>query len=611
MFRSSSHATSASIGGDATYNFNFDIEWITGTKIIDVIDNMSAYVFDKSDNRCNIKMTKLPTDGNLSLTLKTEPTSAFYVSPESDGIVCALTSLQIPDEKVENYKKEYIFFLDRSGSMEGKRIESAKKGLTMILDEMMANKHHNESFFNIIGFGYEYESMFPTSLQATPEHLKIAQKMLQHWNANMGGTEILRPLQYIQTVKSPSGSTERLIILLTDGEVENTEAVVNYIGSMKNTRTFTIGIGSDVNRNLVDKCADAGNGLSVCVADVVNLPEKIKEMLDVCAKLYYTNIVTKYYDSEGIALNQLLSVQHTDTLYPNKYFMNISSFKAEDFKKIKKVSIFGIKQDNTYEKTNWNVDIDNASEATIIDELFQIFVKEAINLDLFKDEEKIDMCIKHTVLCDLVSMIAVDHDSTSLPEIGVNAMVPNHSNMYDDILLCSFSSPSHPPPAASYSTYAACAAGGAGAKCEESDSEESVAGGGGGLFGGSYQETITEDDKRLRSLVPADFDFNAVNQKYISANPLSVFITSSGITHKKQALQTIAITKDHIIKLLKCKSEIYDDFIDYLVTHEEEFYKVIIDYLKNVNPDEMLLKKIYYYLGKKTTSVYCDDDDDW
>ena len=55
-------------------------------------------------------------------------------------------------------KGEYVFVLDRSGSMGGDRMESAKKALIIFLKSLPA-----DSYFNVVSFGTNFKSMFKTS----------------------------------------------------------------------------------------------------------------------------------------------------------------------------------------------------------------------------------------------------------------------------------------------------------------------------------------------------------------------------------------------------------------------------------------------------------------
>lgn len=55
-------------------------------------------------------------------------------------------------------KGDYVFFLDRSGSMGGTRIEKAKEALILFMKSLP-----EDSYFNVISFGSGSERMFPTS----------------------------------------------------------------------------------------------------------------------------------------------------------------------------------------------------------------------------------------------------------------------------------------------------------------------------------------------------------------------------------------------------------------------------------------------------------------
>ena len=60
---------------------------------------------------------------------------------------------------IDSAKAEFIFILDRSGSMDGKRIDSAKEGLITFLKSLPLN-----SLFNVYSFGNKFSKMFGNSV---------------------------------------------------------------------------------------------------------------------------------------------------------------------------------------------------------------------------------------------------------------------------------------------------------------------------------------------------------------------------------------------------------------------------------------------------------------
>jgi len=119
---------------------------------------------------------------------------------------------------------EFIFLVDRSGSMSGSYIRSARETLVLFLKSLPEG-----SFFNIIGFGSDYKKLFPKSVAYSQETLDKATAHAQQMEADLGGTELLRPLEHIFTSLESFAGLPRQIFVLTDGSVSNTNACIQKV----------------------------------------------------------------------------------------------------------------------------------------------------------------------------------------------------------------------------------------------------------------------------------------------------------------------------------------------------------------------------------------------
>ena len=140
------------------------------------------------------------------------------------------------DEGTDTYSvSEFIFLVDRSGSMSGGFINSARETLILFLKSLPEGCK-----FNIVGFGSSYEKLFPAvSVPYSQETLDKATRHAQRMQADLGGTELLRPLEYIFGEKTSSG-LPRQIFVLTDGAVSNTDACIKKVRqNVKNSRYFS------------------------------------------------------------------------------------------------------------------------------------------------------------------------------------------------------------------------------------------------------------------------------------------------------------------------------------------------------------------------------------
>jgi Ca-activated chloride channel family protein len=149
--------------------------------------------------------------------------------------------------------KELVFVLDTSGSMSGFPIEKAKETMKIALDNL-----YPSDTFNLITFAGDTRILFPEPLPATPANLRKAQAFLNA-SEGYGGTEMMTA---IKAALEPSDdqSHVRIVCFMTDGYVGNDMEIISEVQKHPNARVFSFGIGSAVNRFLLDKMAEAGRG---------------------------------------------------------------------------------------------------------------------------------------------------------------------------------------------------------------------------------------------------------------------------------------------------------------------------------------------------------------
>ncbi|MEP6707906.1 MAG: VIT and VWA domain-containing protein [Pyrinomonadaceae bacterium] len=163
--------------------------------------------------------------------------------------------LQPPDRiaPADVMPKELVFVLDTSGSMSGFPIEKAKESMKLAMDGL-----YPQDTFNLITFAGDEHILFDQPVPATKENLLKAEKFLETREGG-GGTEMMKA---IKAALDPSDAQDhvRIVCFMTDGYVGNDMEIISEIQKHANARVFAFGIGSSVNRFLLDKMAEQGRG---------------------------------------------------------------------------------------------------------------------------------------------------------------------------------------------------------------------------------------------------------------------------------------------------------------------------------------------------------------
>jgi Ca-activated chloride channel family protein len=163
--------------------------------------------------------------------------------------------------------REYVFVVDVSGSMYGYPIDTAKRLMTDLATVLRPG-----DTFNVLVFADGSETFSRASVPATPANLNRALRFIGRKQGS-GGTRLLGALEdAVRLPRQPSVS--RSIVLVTDGYIDAEAEVFDYIREhLDEANFFAFGIGSSVNRLLIEGVARAGLGEPFIVTEPGEAPE--------------------------------------------------------------------------------------------------------------------------------------------------------------------------------------------------------------------------------------------------------------------------------------------------------------------------------------------------
>ncbi|XP_046842401.1 von Willebrand factor A domain-containing protein 5A-like isoform X2 [Xenia sp. Carnegie-2017] len=193
---------------------------------------------------------------------------------------------------------EFVFVIDRSGSMAGSYIKDAAETLLLFLKSIPEG-----CYFNIIGFGSTYVHLFPESVPYNQKNLETAVKHAENLQADLGGTELFDPLREIFSHAAKKG-LPRQVFVLTDGSISNTDSVIQLVEkNSNNSRCFSFGIGSGASTTLVKGIAQAGKGAAEFIVSGERMQPKVIRSLKKAMQPAVTDVQISVSASNNITVN--------------------------------------------------------------------------------------------------------------------------------------------------------------------------------------------------------------------------------------------------------------------------------------------------------------------
>ena len=202
--------------------------------------------------------------------------------------------------------REYIFIVDVSGSMRGFPLNISKR----LLRDLLGNLRPSDRF-NVLLFAGGSRVLSERSLQATPRNIRRAIQTIEQERGG-GGTRLLPALQRALNLPKAEGCS-RSVVIATDGyvsvEAEAFDLVRNNLGR---ANLFAFGIGSSVNRHLIEGMARVGMGEPFVITEPGEALEKANRFRKVIASPVLTGIRIDFgkfqvYDVEPRSIPDVMS----------------------------------------------------------------------------------------------------------------------------------------------------------------------------------------------------------------------------------------------------------------------------------------------------------------
>jgi Ca-activated chloride channel homolog len=202
--------------------------------------------------------------------------------------------------------REYVFVIDVSGSMRGFPLDVSKELLRDLIGHLRPTDTFNMEFFS--GGSRLWA---PRSQPATPENITRAIAALSEEQGG-GGTLLLAAVQRAMALPHEDG-VSRNVIVVTDGYIAAEKEVFSFIREHLNeANVFSFGIGSSVNRYLIEGIARAGLGEPFVSLDAAEARTNAKRFRAYVDTPVLTNVVVAFdgfdaYDVEPTELPDVLA----------------------------------------------------------------------------------------------------------------------------------------------------------------------------------------------------------------------------------------------------------------------------------------------------------------
>ena len=245
------------------------------------------------------------------VTLRVAPERDLVYSGGSREVIVQVDlDAKKPDHGSKRAPMNLAVVLDRSGSMQGAKLEKAKQGACVAIDKLA-----DDDFFSLVTFDNEAEVLLPPervggernrdALKSRIDRIRTGGGTAIHAGVTLGAKQIRRNLdrEFVNR-----------IVLLSDGLANSGPSRPSDLADLgrdlrhDGMSVTTIGLGDDYNEDLMTALAEASNANYYYVRDAEKLPGIFAEELGSARTLVARGITIRITVPEGVRIREIIGL---------------------------------------------------------------------------------------------------------------------------------------------------------------------------------------------------------------------------------------------------------------------------------------------------------------
>jgi Ca-activated chloride channel family protein len=251
-----------------------------------------------------------PTD----LTLRVTPERDLLYSHGSREVVVQIDLDGRRPDTSRHAPMNLAVVLDRSGSMQGAKIEKARQAACVAIDQLAS-----DDYFSLVIFDNVTELFIPPERVGDERHREALKERIDHIRAR-GSTAIYAGVKLGAEQLRKNFDKERVnrVILLSDGIANIGPSRTSDLAALgrdlrrDGISVSTVGLGDDYNEDLMTALAEASDANYYYVKDAEKLPAVFAEELGAARSIVARGIIIRITVPEGVRLREIMGRPEID-----------------------------------------------------------------------------------------------------------------------------------------------------------------------------------------------------------------------------------------------------------------------------------------------------------